>query len=64
MTGERETGDPPSLSPRRALVLLVIFAVAVVLAVILVQRLQESARMQDCLASGRTICAPIDIPSR
>lgn len=64
MTEDREADEPPPLSPVRALLLLVIFALAVVLAVVLVQRLQQSARMQDCLASGRTNCAPIEIPSR
>jgi hypothetical protein len=30
---------------------------------ILVQKLGQSARMQDCLMSGRTNCAPIAVPA-
>lgn len=64
MSAERDPDEPPPVSPRRALIVLLAFAVAVVLALLLVQRLQESARMQDCLASGRTNCAPIEVPAR
>jgi len=46
------------------LMVLLAFAVAIVLVLLLVRRLQESARMQDCLASGRTNCAPIEAPAR
>ena len=42
--------------------LLVILLVGVVMFVM--YRLHQSAQMQDCLASGRTNCAPIDTQQR
>ncbi len=42
--------------------LLVAIAIVILLlagAMVLVRQLTASARMQDCLASGRTNCAPI-----
>lgn len=56
--------DPPPASPRRMLVGLLAFVVAIVLVLFIVHRLQDSARMQDCIASGRTNCAPIEAPQR
>jgi len=43
------------------------FAAVVVLLLIawfLVNELSSSARLQDCLLSGRTNCAPIETPTR
>ena len=55
---DREPHEPP---PRhRALIGLLLLAGLVVAVLFVVRELQESARMQDCLASGRTNCAPID----
>ncbi len=62
MTDESDPDGRP-ISALRAFAMLVIFAIAVVLAVWLVRQLQESARMQDCLASGRTNCAPLQVPA-
>ena len=56
--------DPPPASPRRMLVGLLAFVVAIVLVLFIVHRLQDSARMQDCIASGRTNCAPIEAQQR
>ena len=33
----------------------------VVLGLLLVQRLGQTAKLEDCLMSGRTNCAPIDV---
>jgi hypothetical protein len=53
-----EAHDPP---PRyRALIGLLLLVGLVAAVLFVVHELQESARMQDCLASGRTNCAPID----
>jgi hypothetical protein len=50
--------DPP---PRhRALIGLLLLIGLLVAVLFVVHELQESSRMQDCLASGRTNCAPID----
>jgi hypothetical protein len=49
----------------RANVAVLIFAAALVfIGWLLVRELGKAARMQDCLASGRTNCAPIETPNR
>jgi hypothetical protein len=55
--GDDERPDPPR---HRALVGLLLLVVLVVAVLYVVHELQESSRMQDCLASGRTNCAPLD----
>lgn len=42
---------------------LILAAVLVAIGWLLVQELGQSARMQDCLMSGRTNCAPIAAPA-
>lgn len=55
-----EDENNPEPAPRyRALVGLVLVVVLAVAVLFIMHRLQESAQMQDCLASGRTNCAPI-----
>lgn len=50
----------PAKPPLRALVGLV-FTVALLAVVwLLMRELQKSARLQDCMDSGRTNCMPID----
>ena len=46
-------------SRRGALAGLVIVLLIIVAVVFVMARLRESGRMQDCLASGRTNCAPV-----
>jgi hypothetical protein len=58
-----EDGPGPA-SRHHALIGLLLLAGLVVAVLFVVHELQESARMQDCLASGRTNCAPIAIPGR
>ncbi|HVY14566.1 MAG TPA: hypothetical protein VHB27_05025 [Rhodopila sp.] len=48
----------------RALVALCLIALLIVITVIVQQGLHRSAVMQDCLASGRTNCAPISTNGR
>jgi hypothetical protein len=56
--------DDDSPPPRsRALLGLVIVAVLVVAAVYLVHALREESQREDCLLSGRSNCAPIEIPA-
>ncbi len=59
----RDDDDPPPSSPWRALVGLVVLVLAGIGVWYMVQQLQKSAAMQDCLASGRTNCAPINARS-
>jgi hypothetical protein len=53
-------GGPQESNPRRALVGLVAIVAAVVAVLFIVHRLDQAAQLQDCLASGRTNCAPIE----
>jgi hypothetical protein len=46
-----------------AVIGLVIVAVLVVAAVYLVHALRKESQLEDCLMSGRTNCAPVEIPS-
>ncbi|MBN9559782.1 MAG: hypothetical protein J0H14_03515 [Alphaproteobacteria bacterium] len=56
--------EPDGGSRRRALAGIVVIVLIIVAVVFVIGRLRESARMQDCLASGRTNCAPIETPAR
>ena len=56
--------DVTDHSRRRGLIGLLVIAVLVVAVLFVMFQLRESARMQDCLASGRTNCAPIETRSR
>jgi hypothetical protein len=56
---------PPEPDSRRgALIGLLVIALLVVIAYWLVTSLREEGKREDCLASGRTNCAPIDIPRK
>jgi hypothetical protein len=54
---DEDGAEPPR---HRALIGLLLLVGLVVAILFVVHELQESSRMQDCLASGRTNCAPID----
>ena len=56
--------NDPGPNPRRALVGLIALVVLVCAVLFIMHRLNEAARIQDCVASGRTNCAPIETPSR
>ena len=51
---------PPEPSPRRALVGIVAMVVLIVAVLFIMNRLHQAAQLQDCMASGRTNCVPID----
>jgi hypothetical protein len=55
-----ESGPPPR---SRALVGLLLLAGLMAAVLFVVHELQGAARLQDCVASGRTNCAPIDTTS-
>jgi hypothetical protein len=56
MVDDEENRGPP----RGALVALGLMVVLIVSVVFVMHRLGDAARIQDCVASGRTNCAPID----
>jgi hypothetical protein len=43
--------------------LIVILSLAIV-GIVLVRELGKVSKLEDCLMSGRTNCAPIEVPSR
>jgi hypothetical protein len=47
-----------------ALIGLIIILALAIAGVVLVRELREQSRMEDCLMSGRTNCAPIEMPPR
>jgi hypothetical protein len=58
-----ETGrddEPASGPPRGALIALLVVAVLIGCFMFVMHRLSQAGRLQDCVASGRTNCAPID----
>ena len=51
--------EDPKSSPLRALVGLGLIVVLILTVLFVMQQLRHAAVMQDCVASGRTNCAPI-----
>ena len=51
--------DEPKNSPLRALVGLGLIVVLIVAVLFVMHELQHAAAIQDCVASGRTNCAPV-----
>ena len=47
-----------------ALIGLIIVLALAIAGVILIRDLGQESRLEDCLMSGRTNCAPIEIPPR
>ena len=60
---EREQDAEESSGQRGALVALGAIVVVAVIAWLLFRELSASSRLQDCLLSGRTNCAPIEVPA-
>ncbi|MDR3535056.1 MAG: hypothetical protein P4L71_01025 [Acetobacteraceae bacterium] len=56
--------DEPPTSPLRAVVGLALIAGLIVGVLFIMHELQHAAAIQDCVASGRTNCAPISTPAR
>jgi hypothetical protein len=52
--------DDPPASSRRAAVGLVLFLLGMVAVLFIIQQLRHAGQLQDCIASGRTNCAPIE----
>ncbi len=62
--GRVVSDDLQGSSRRAALAGLVVVVLLVVAVIFVLGRLREAGRMQDCLASGRTNCAPIPVSPR
>jgi hypothetical protein len=60
---DNRNDDDGGNSRRGALIGLLITAVIVVVGYWLMTSLRNQGRMEDCLMSGRTNCAPLDIPT-
>lgn len=58
--------DPDEQNPTRrgSLIALAVIAVLLVVGWLLVRELYQGEKLQDCLLSGRTNCAPIAAPPR
>ncbi|HEY7576416.1 MAG TPA: hypothetical protein VH855_02375 [Acetobacteraceae bacterium] len=54
----------PEPNPRRALIGLLAIIALVVAVLFIMHRPNQAARIQDCVAAGRTNCAPIETPAR
>jgi hypothetical protein len=56
--------DDPGGSPLRAVIGLVLMVVLILGVLFIMRQLRQAATIQDCVASGRTNCAPITAGSR
>ncbi len=56
--------DETPSSPLRAVVALLLIVGMIVLVLFIMRQLQHASSIQDCVASGRTNCAPISTPPR
>ncbi|MGH7043508.1 MAG: hypothetical protein ACREFY_15470 [Acetobacteraceae bacterium] len=54
----------PESSPRAALLVLIVIVVMAVGGVFLCLQLSRVGVIQDCVAQGRTNCAPVAVPPR
>jgi hypothetical protein len=64
---EYRSGDGDGGADQRrsaALIGLIIILALAIAGVVLVRELRERSRLEDCLMSGRTNCAPIEVPLR
>ena len=60
MSDHQRDSESPSGPPRGALAALLLVIVLVGAVLFVMHRLNQAAQLQDCVASGRTNCAPID----
>ena len=65
MNNRSKDGDEEGDQRRSAALIGLIIILALAIAgVWLVRELREKSQLEDCLMSGRTNCAPIEVPSR
>jgi hypothetical protein len=63
MTQEKSETAPAPDPRRGALVGLAVILILLAAGMVLVHILRGTSRIQDCVMSGRTNCAPIDQPT-
>jgi len=61
---EQDEDERETVGRRKSLIALVVLAVLVIGAVVLVDRLRDVSRLQDCLMTRATNCADISPPSQ
>jgi hypothetical protein len=61
---DRFGNSDPEADDRRtsALIGLIIILSLAIVAIVLVRELGKKSKLEDCLMSGRTNCAPIEVP--
>jgi hypothetical protein len=65
MNNRSEQSDEEADQRRSAALIGLIIILALAIAgVVLVRELRERSRLEDCWMSGRTNCAPIEVPLR
>jgi hypothetical protein len=64
MNNRSENEDDADQRRSAALIGLIIILALAIAGVVLVRELRERSRLEDCLMSGRTNCAPIEVPLR
>ena len=64
MNRSRDSDSEADQRRSAALIGLIIILTLAIAGVVLVRELRERSRMEDCLMSGRTNCAPIETPLR
>lgn len=63
--GPEDEDDPGGAGqPLRALIGLLALAILIGLVVVIIGHLRQAAAIQDCVAAGRSNCAPIAAPAR
>jgi hypothetical protein len=61
-TGSEDSDQEADQRRSAALIGLIIILALAIAGVLLVRELRERSRLEDCLMSGRTNCAPIEVP--
>ena len=56
--------DPAAGSRRGAVIGLILVLALVVIGYFLAEALRHESNLEDCLMSGRTNCAPLDMPAK
>lgn len=56
--------DEQNRSRRRSLIALAVVVVLFAISLVLARELYQGEKLEDCLLSGRSNCAPIEAPGR
>ena len=60
----RESDEEAEKRRSAALMGLIVILALAILGIVLLRGLEEKSRLEDCLMSGRSNCAPIIMPQR